>query len=182
MGSVVSGVDFDLGGFEAVNAADPTAAQSLVTKAYGDANYGGGGGPTQFDYVEITSPVTVTATADGNSGGTAVINGNSVTYDGSTRILVEFYAPYLLYNVSGQNILVNLYDGTTDLGRICNLGISAGSFTMSLTGQRFLTPSAAAHTYNIRGWKTSGSGLAQVGAGAGGASAYVPAFMRITSA
>lgn len=33
--------DFDVGGNKIINAADPTAALDLVTKQYGDANYGG---------------------------------------------------------------------------------------------------------------------------------------------
>ena len=50
---------------------------------------------TELDYVQITGNVTVTATADGNSGGTAVIDGNAVTYDGATRVCIEFYSPQI---------------------------------------------------------------------------------------
>jgi len=49
----------------------------------------------QFDYAEITSVVTVTATTDGNNQGTAVIDGAAFTYDGATRVLIEFRAPYM---------------------------------------------------------------------------------------
>ncbi len=137
-----------------------------------------------LDYVEITAAVTVTATTDGNSQGTAIIDGNSVSYDGSTIVKIEFYAPYISYNVSNNAILINLYDGTNDLGRLVNMSQITGSNaqTMGAYGVRFLTPSNASHTYHIRGWKTSASGSASVGAAAGGASSYVPAFMRITVA
>jgi hypothetical protein len=142
----------------------------------------------EFDYVQITSPVTVTATTDGNNQGTAVIDGNAVTYDGSTRIKIEFSAPYMAATGGGaNNYLLNVYDGTTDLGRIYNLELSWGSGTQEASpiyGALFLTPTNAAHTYHIRGWKSVGGGspTMSVGAGAGGASAYVPAWYRITRA
>jgi hypothetical protein len=143
----------------------------------------------EVDYVEITSPVTVTATTDGNGNGTAVIDGNAITYNGSTRVKIEFYAPYAQYNVNGQNILANLYDGTTDLGRLANQTTSVSGvgppttvLAVNMYGARLLTPSATAHTYHIRAWKTSASGTASIGAGAGGASAYMPAWYRITYA
>ena len=154
------------------------------TGATGPTGPAGSSGSTEYDYVEVTGTSTITATADGNSGGTAVIYGNAVTYDGSTRVKIEFYAPYLQYNVAGQSILVNLYDGTTDLGRLCNMGPPSATATdlAPAKGERYLTPSAGSHTYHIRAWKSSASGTAIVGGGAGGASAYMPAFMRITKA
>lgn len=151
----------------------------------------GGTGPAydyppgyEFDYAEITGAVTITATTDGNSQGTAVIDGNAVTYDGSTRVKIEFYAPYVSVLTSNQNIVVNLYDGTTDLGRLSNIDAITGTNTQVNTvfAARFLTPTAAAHTYHIRAWKTTSGTTAVVGAGAGGASAYMPAYYRITKA
>lgn len=140
----------------------------------------------EFDYVQITSSVTVTATADGNNGGTAVIDGNAVTYDGSTRVKIEFGTPFGDYvEASGnQNLLVNVYDGTTDLGRICNMSAVSATFAAEtpLYGVLFVTPTAAAHTFHIRSWKTQTGGTAQIGAGPGGASAYGPAWYRITKA
>ncbi len=134
----------------------------------------------ELDYVEKTTGTTITATADGNSGGTAVIDGNAVTYDGSTRIKIEFYAISL--EISAPNALfVNLYDGTTDLGRMLVMSIpGTGTVDASAYGARFLTPSNAAHTYHIRAWKTAGTAV--VVAGAGGASTNMPAWYRITVA
>lgn len=50
---VAAGVALDAGGNEVENAADPTSAQSLVTKGYGDANYGGGGGGGSFSGASV---------------------------------------------------------------------------------------------------------------------------------
>lgn len=147
---------------------------------------GGSGGVTQFDYVEITANVTVTATADGNGGGTAVIDGNAVSYDGLTRISVVFYAPRITMNpaTAAHSVYANLYDGTTDLGRLCRVqgdvvGVVEG---VSVYGERFLTPAAGSHTYHIRTWKDAAGDTAAIEAGAGGASTPMPAYMRITKA
>lgn len=142
---------------------------------------GGGGGVTEYDYVEKTSNTTITATTDGNSNGTAIIDGNAVTYDGSTRILIEFWA--IALEINEPNVgHINLYDGTTDLGRLILFGIGAGTGTTDSTGYgaRFLTPSAGSHTYHIRGWKSGGTFT--VGGGAGGASTLMPTWYRITKA
>jgi hypothetical protein len=140
----------------------------------------------QLDYVEITAAVTITSTTDGASGGTAVIDGNAITYDGNLRIRVEFYAPYALQEQNvDSNLIANLYDGTADLGRLCNMDTVNSGTVPNVTpfyGVRFLTPSAGSHTYHIRGWKTNSGSTSSIGAGAGGSAAYMPAFMRITVA
>ncbi len=136
----------------------------------------------ELDYVQITGNVTITSTADGSSGGTAVIDGNSVTYDGSTRIKIEAFFPVLEFlNCVGR---INLYDGTTDLGRLIVMGTSVTTETLDLAayGARFLTPSNAAHTYHIRGWKSASGGTFIAGAGAGGSGTNMPAWYRITVA
>jgi hypothetical protein len=140
----------------------------------------------EFDYVQITAGVTLNATADGNSGGTAVIDGNAVTYDGATRVCIEFFAPRMFNNPAtvAHNMYVNVYDGTNDLGRIFQMSgdVVAQSQSTGGYGCLFLTPTAAAHTYHIRGWKDAAGDSCQVLCGAGGASTLAPAFYRITKA
>ncbi len=140
----------------------------------------------QLDYVEITSNVVLSATTDGNSQGTAVIDGNSVTYDGSTVIVIEFYVARFGVNVATNTHsgYINLYDGTTDLGRIAQYlpGTTGLTCSIPILARRKLTPSAAAHTYHIRGWKDASGDTVTVVAGAGGASTVMPAYMRITVA
>jgi hypothetical protein len=127
----------------------PTALLWGIT----DQTASGGGGITEHDYVEVTS--------------------NAVAYDGSTRVKIEFQ---MLKAETTVNLICNLYDGSTDLGRITNTGVSGGP----VYGVRYLTPSAATHTYSIRVWKSSGTSTAY--AGAGGVGTALPAFMRITDA
>lgn len=161
-------------------------AAGRVTAAASVGITGGGGGGTELDYVQITAAVTVTATADGNGNGTAVIDGNAVTYDGATRVCIEFFCPLAAINPSFQqhSVYVNLYDGTTDLGRLGRVtaDVAAVSEVVPFFGRLFLTPTAAAHTYHVRAWKDAAGDTAILTAGAGGASAYLPAYYRITTA
>ena len=53
-----------------------------------------------------------------------------------------------------------------------------GNLRIAVHAFRRLTPSNASHTYSIRGFVTSGTGVAA--AGAGGSTALMPAFIRIT--
>lgn len=141
----------------------------------------GGGGTTEYDYVEnATGTITVTSTSDGNSGGQAFIDGNAVTYDGSTRVMIEF-GVYAFDITTNDDLLFNLYDGTTDLGRMWNSGTaSTANLTSGAHQKRFLTPSTGSHTYHIRVWKTGGT--AHVYTGTGGASTAMPGWYRITKA
>lgn len=157
-----------------------TSKHGLMPKLVNDANkvFNGAGGQTfppgyEFDYAENTAGLTVTPTTDATA--TAYITGNAVTYDGTTRVRVDFFAASSAIT-SGQLIVINLYDGSTDLGRVA--AIDALSMSIILT--RFLTPSAAAHTYSIRAWKTAGT--ATLTAGAGGTATYMPSWYRITKA
>ncbi len=135
----------------------------------------------EFDYAQITSPVTVTATSSATA--TTVVTGNAVTYDGGTTIQVEFSAQYISLSVVGGVYLV-LYDGSSSIGTLSyldNLAAAAQYVGPTYARSPHLTPSAGAHTYSIRAYKDSGGSAAvTVTAGAGGAGTGMPAFMRIT--
>jgi hypothetical protein len=127
----------------------------------------------EFDYVERTTRLDISATTA--AGANTVIDGNAVTYDGSTRIKVEFVASFAS---SSQFISVDLWDGSTDLGVIAQL--NAGGNGAPIYGVLFLTPSAASHTFHIKAWR--GTGSAAFETGAGGAGTRTPAILRITRA
>jgi len=131
--------------------------------------------------VEITADVTVSATTA--AAATTCITGNAVAYDGSTRICIEVYSPAVITaSTSNAEVLTQLWDGSTDLGRLAYHGRgdgTRGDFNQ-LLARRFLTPTAATHTYSIRAYRTAGNGT--WGAGAGGADANLPAYLRITRA
>lgn len=135
----------------------------------------------EFDYVENTAGSTaVTATTDATA--VAYITGNSVSYDGSTSVKIEVW----IFNANvttAQAVLLNLYDGSTDLGRIGNLScpaVTANSVANTIYGVRFLTPTNTTHTYSIRAWKTGGT--ANLVGNTGGTATAFPAWYRITKA
>lgn len=133
---------------------------------------GGGGAPTLYDYVERTTNLVVTATSAATAQ--AFISGNAVSYDGSTRIRIEAFVASS--DITGNQFLqLELYDGSTDLGILTSYG-SASNSGMQIYGCRFLTPSNASHTYNIKTWKTGGT------ANLYAAGTYLPAFLSITEA
>ena len=140
---------------------------------------GGSGGITQYDYVQITANVSITATTAATAQ--SVIDGGAVTYDGSTRIKIEFFTAAITVP-TGNECIVVLYDGATDLGNIAansNHGSLATDYCYYAAA--FLTPSAASHTYHIKAWNAS-AGTSTVLAGAGGAGVTMPAWYRITKA
>jgi hypothetical protein len=126
----------------------------------------------EYDYVERTTALTVSATTA--AGANVFIDGNAVTYDGSTRIKVECFAPYF----QGNNfIAVSLWDGSTDLGSVAQSNVNS---PVPCYGVRFVTPSAASHTFHFKAWRGTTSG--EVNADVGGAGTRVPGFLRITRA
>ena len=130
--------------------------------------------------MEITADVSVTSTNP--AAPDTVITGGSHAYDGATRVCIEFYASDVASpSVQGGFILITLWDGATDLGRIISLRseTTEGAFQAGY-GRRFLTPSNATHQYLIKARVTTGTGT--VGAGAGGADTPLPAFLRISTA
>lgn len=142
---------------------------------------GGAAAGAVLDYAQVTAGLTVTATTDATAD--TFITGNPVAYDGATVILVQFYTSLAQIAIAtAQNIVMNLYDGATDLGRIGNIQTvgNANAAGGTVYGARRLTPSAATHTYSIRSWKTTGGATASLAALAGGVATTMPAFLLIT--
>jgi hypothetical protein len=127
-------------------------------------------------HVEITAHVAVSATTA--AAGQKFLDAGPFTYDGGP-ILVEFYSSNVQCAANSQ-ILVNLWDGNTDLGYFAQV-IAGGAmlFGVPVLARRRLVPSAGAHTFNLRAWVTSAAG--QISAGAGTAPGQnAPAYLRIT--
>ncbi len=125
----------------------------------------------ELDYAQITADVSVS----GSSGSpTSVIDGNAVTYDGSTRIKIEFFTAQL---ASGsQALIVQPYRDSTGLDRLAQMG--PGLTTPGGTFTFFDTPSAGSHTYHIKAWVNGGTaGIITAVSGT-----YQPAYQRITVA
>jgi hypothetical protein len=139
-------------------------------------------GVTVLSYVPFTSNVTVAGTAAGTA--TTIVTAAAITGDGSTLVCVEFYA----YDVSmagnaSSFIVVGLYEGATEIGRIASASNSSSTVQIDLPvfGRRFITPSAASHTYIIKAYRGTAVTTVNAGDGASGTDNAAPGYVRITS-
>lgn len=140
----------------------------------------------EFAYVEITSAVTINV-ASPEASAVSVISAGAVTFDGSTRVKIEAWFPYVeTPQTDADPISLLLFDGATSLGYVGRTYVDMSTATAAdiVNGptyiSRFLTPSNASHTYSIRGLQASGSGTVQAGPGAAGN--WNPGWIRITKA
>jgi hypothetical protein len=123
-------------------------------------------------YAEVTSDVTITATTEATAD--TVVTAPSVTFNGTTKLEIEFFAPYIT-TYSGQTLTLVLYDGSSSIGKLGFFCNTAGYLTAGGVLKRVLTPSAASHTYSIRAYTDSGHG--DIIGGSGGAGNVVPGFI-----
>lgn len=142
---------------------------------------GAGGAGTELTYNEFTSNATITATTEATAN--TVVTASAVAFDGSTVVMIEFYAFSIRPDTgaAGRNISLYLYDGSSSIGRIGLFSApSGGNDNKAVFVTRRLTPSNATHTYSIRAAISAGtSGL--ISAGAGGSGADMPGYVRIVS-
>lgn len=136
----------------------------------------------EFDYAEITSPVTVSATSFASP--TTCITGGSVSYDGSTEIIIEAYTP-LLAPAADDFIQIGLFDGSTQIGIILeSSAVASGATTATINatgfGRRLYTPSNGSHQFLLRGIRGSANGTFYGEAGT--TTTREPAYLRITKA
>jgi hypothetical protein len=125
-----------------------------------------------LDYAQITANVSCAAT----SGATAnlIVQGNSVTYDGSP-IMIEFFAPAT--GVGATTWWLVLYDGNTQLG-LLGAKVGAGDASGPVDLKVRLTPTPGVHAYNVRGFCATGALTLYAGTGAVGQNN--PAFIRVS--
>lgn len=131
----------------------------------------------ELAYAQITASVNLTATTE--AAAQTVIS-TTLTLDGSP-IIVEFYTPQgSAPNVTGSFLNLNLWDGSTNMGFVHSVFSGTAAYvSASVNIRRRITPTVGSHTYSIRGYVGS-SGTGVVAAGAGGAGAWSPAFIRVT--
>lgn len=142
-----------------------------------DLAAGLGSNPTDIAYVEITSDVSIT----GSEGSpTDIVSAGAISFNGTTRVRIEFYAPAVVSTGASQQTVLSLWDSTTDLGRVFQCGNLSGTQVHGCYVVRYLTPSNASHTYKIRGFRDGGTSTANVQADTGGTGLQMPAFIRIS--
>lgn len=133
----------------------------------------------ELAYVQATAAHNITATAAGAA--TTVLTAPALTLDGATPILIAGFFPAIACpTVAASATVIDLYDGGTIVGRFITItNPVATQLSITAVGEYALTPSAGSHTYSLRAWATSTSGTPRIEAGAGGAGAYQPMFLRI---
>lgn len=140
---------------------------------------------TELLYSQIVASVAIPNANNSDANAVMVVNPGNVTY-AAKPIIVEFFAPEATApGILGGQLLFNLWDSNTDLGRwgqMINAGANALGGPVML--RRRLTPTAGAHNYNVRAWVAGAgaSGTGTIGAGAGGVGVYMPAYLRVTGA
>ena len=144
----------------------------------GSGGSGGGKAPGfEWAYNEITSNAAIAANSEGTAN--TVVAASAVTFDGAP-VLVEFFTSRAdCQNTLGAALVVLLQEGATVLGRLALvLNPAAQAFAVPILAHYRFTPTAAAHTYTVTAYTTSGS--ATIEAAGGGSGAQMPAFIRIT--
>ena len=69
----------------------------------------------ELDYVQKTTDTTISATSEATA--TTVVTANAVSFDGSTRVAIEFFSPYVAPGATGgSSIVICLYDGSSSVG------------------------------------------------------------------
>lgn len=127
-----------------------------------------------IDYVEFTSSVTVSGTAE-DTPSTVVTGTSNLNFDG-TDVWVEFFACRVAPG-SSDKIEVFLYLDSASQG-VYGLVTAAGQVPVLL--RRKLTPGKGVHTLSVGAIKTTTDGT--VVAGAGGAGKDVPGYLLVTKA
>ena len=180
----------NFGGFKGTNAAAPTTASGVDTKAARDAAItaaiaalppAGGG---EIDYAETTVQLAIAGLS--TAGATQIVSGAAIIYDGATAVLIDVYIPDWLINGSSNIRLasVGLYEDGAHIGTLAIIQIQVGGITMRapVRAARKLTPTAGAHTYSGRGWKDAAGDTVLSNCGAGGVGNMLPGYIRISHA
>jgi len=128
----------------------------------------------ELAYVERTTALTL------GTSPTVIVTAPAITLDGSTRVLIEFFASAWNFTATSANSFLDLWEAAM-IARLAQLTNSTGAAAIVLPvyGRWYTTPTAGAHTYSARGWANTGSITLQAGAAG---STYVPAFLRVSRA
>lgn len=124
----------------------------------------------EFDYVEFTANVSITATTEGTAQ--TVLTSNAITFDGSTIVMIEHWEYAAVKGTA--TIYIVLLEDSTVLGMTYT---GAATVTGPIHMLRRRTPGSGSHTYYVKAYVDGGTGVA--GAGAGGAGNGLPGFLRV---
>ena len=148
----------------------PADIQALATKLDGLALLAGG----ELAYAQATADQSFTATTAPTAN--TVVTAPAVSLNGSTPVLVEFFAASVNPpSTSGGQLYFQLWDGSTDIQRLALIqNVAALVLRLPLYVAVRLTPSSGSHTYSVRAWASG------AGAGALATSPVAPISLRVT--
>jgi len=131
----------------------------------------------ELAYAEYQNNVTISSASSASP--TNIITAPSITFDGVTKVVIEFCC--MAVQAGGTNNPINLVlvDNGANAGQIGFVNSTAtGVSSITVLAQREITPSAGAHTFAVAGYLGSaGSGFCYGGNGAGINNS--PMFIRI---
>lgn len=130
----------------------------------------------QISYVEFTSNVTVAGTS---GAPTTVVTAAAFTPNGTDAYWIEFFSPQVQAG-SADTVEMDLYDGGTRLGTMGITALPATQSSFPFLVKRIITPTNASHTYSVRAWRVTSTGIIIAGAGTSGTP--MPGYILITSA
>lgn len=134
----------------------------------------------EIGYDQITATVNPTGTTEGTA--TTIITCAAHTFDGGL-VLATFNAPLAVGPgaAAGNNLFIGLFESGTLVNRLAaSITPAANTLGVWISQATRFTPSAGSHTYTIGAWVTNTTGTPSINAGAGGAGASSPAFVRFT--
>jgi hypothetical protein len=136
----------------------------------------GAKGNRELAYATYTATLAVSATTE--AGANAVVTTPAYTYDGATRVKVEFDAPRYVINGATAAVVVMFRD-TTAIGWCFYHEVTAAS-SIKMNGEIYDTPAAGSHTYTAKIFQGASTG--SLIAGVGGPGNNKPATLRVERA
>jgi len=133
----------------------------------------------EIAYVEFTGDVSITATTSATAQ--TVVSAGAVSFDGSTRVCIEFFSPEVTVGGTANSAMViSLWDGAAEGPRwaVCQLA----NMNTPVRLARYLTPSNGSHTYIVKAWRVNSNGTVHAGDGDGAEPEEMPGYIRITRA
>ena len=132
---------------------------------------------SELAFAQFTGDVPITAGTEATAN--PIVTAPPFTANGTSVYLIEFYCPQVVGAGANATLACILYDGASSAGWLFVMVFASQAQQMPIHATRRLVPSAGAHTYSVRAFRT-GAANAAFTAGAGGPAANVPGFIRVT--
>lgn len=131
----------------------------------------------EYSYDTFTSVSGIVATTVGTA--ITIKTSASVAYDG-TAVWVEFFSPLVTNATDTGSVLLELFLDSTDEGVFGEITAGANGLGGPALLKARITPSAASHTFTVKAYVTSSTGV--VNGGTFGVGQFVPGYIRVTKA